>query len=124
MGLAMLLICGPLVVLAPAAAGGLACGRKCGRKVLLTLLLVYYTGIHMLIMAEPRFHVPLVPMVTVLATYFFIERPCHRSHPWQQRLSSLLIILLLANWALDLTQGWNALVALFGPEGHRLYLPY
>jgi len=124
MGLALLLICGPLVVLAPAAAGGLVCGRMCERKALIKWLLVYYTGMHMLIMAEPRFHVPLVPIVTVLATYFFVERPCQWSRPWQQRLFSLLIILLLANWALELTQGWNTLVALFGPEGHRLYLPY
>jgi 4-amino-4-deoxy-L-arabinose transferase-like glycosyltransferase len=124
LGLVMLLICAPLVVLAPAAAIGLVCGRMRWDKGLVLLLLAYYTGIHMLVMAEPRFHIPLLPMVTVLAAHAFTGRPWRRSRPWQRGLTLVLIALLLGNWGLELARNWDTLVALFGPEGHRLGLPY
>jgi 4-amino-4-deoxy-L-arabinose transferase-like glycosyltransferase len=118
------LACGPLAVLAPAAAVGLACGQAGQRKLLVALLLAYYTGAHMLILAEPRFHVPLLPVIAVLAAYAFVERPWHASRPWQRGLSVLLIALLLANWGLEIARDWDILVKFFGPEGHRLSLPY
>jgi 4-amino-4-deoxy-L-arabinose transferase-like glycosyltransferase len=124
LGLGFLLACGPLVALAPAAAGGLVCGRMERRKALVALLLAYYTGAHALIMAEPRFHVPLLPVVAVLAAYAFIERPWRESRLWQRGLVALLVVLLCANWGLELVQDWDMLVVLFGSEGHRLYLPY
>lgn len=123
LGMVFLLACGPLVVLAPAAAGGLVCGRMERRKGLVALLVAYYTGVHMLILAEPRFHVPLLPVVAVLAAYALVERPWRRSRPWLW-LAALLIALLLANWYLELARDWDTLIALFGPEGYRLGLPY
>jgi len=124
LGLVFVLACGPLVVLAPAAAGGLVCGPMGRHKGLVALLVAYYTGVHMLILAEPRFHVPLLPVVAVLAAYAFVERPWRRSRPWQRGLAALLIALLLLNWGLELARDWDTLVALFGPEGHHLHLPY
>ncbi|MFQ6101011.1 MAG: ArnT family glycosyltransferase [Anaerolineae bacterium] len=124
LGLVFLLACGPLVVLAPAAAGGLACGRLGRRKSLVALLLAYYTGVHVLILAASRFHVPLLPVVAVLAAYAFVERPWRESHPWQRGLAVLLIALLLVNWGLEVARDWDTLVALFGPEGYRLGLSY
>ncbi len=124
LGLVFLLACGPLVVLAPAAAGGLVCGRMGRRKTLIALLLVYYTGVHVLILAAPRFHVPLLPVVAVLAAYAFVEQPWRRSRPWQRGLAVLLVALLLLNWGLELARDWDTLVALFGPEGYRLGLSY
>ena len=124
LGLVFMLACGPLVVLAPAAAGGLVCGRMGRRKALIGLLPLYYTGAHMLILAEPRFHVPLLPVVAVLAAYTFVERPWRESRPWQRWLAALLIALLLLNWGLEIARDWDTLVALFGPEGHRLRLSY
>lgn len=124
LGLVFLLACGPLVVLAPAASCGLACGRMGRRKSLIALLLVYYTGAHMLILAEPRFHVPLLPVVAILAAYAFVEHPWRASRSWQRGLAVLLIALLLANWGLEIARDWDVLVGLFGPKGHRLHLPY
>jgi 4-amino-4-deoxy-L-arabinose transferase-like glycosyltransferase len=124
LGLTFLLACGPLIVLAPAASCGLACGRMGQRKALVALLLIYYTGVHMLILAEPRFHVPLLPVIAVLATYAFTERPWRTSRPWQRWLAVSLIVLLLTNWGLETARDWDTLVKLFGPEGYRLYLPY
>jgi hypothetical protein len=79
---------------------------------------------HSAFLAEPRFHVPLLPVIAVLAAYAFVESPWRWSHPWQRKLSALLVMLLLVNWGLELARDWNALAALFGPEGHRLYPPY
>ncbi len=122
--LIFLLACGPLVVLAPAASYGVVCGQMGQRKALIALLLIYYTGAHMLILAEPRFHVPLLPVVSILAAYAFIERPWRESRPWQRGLTVLLIALLLVNWGLEVARDWDILVKLFGPEGYHLGLPY
>ncbi len=122
--LVFLLACGPLVVLAPAAAVGLACGRVDRHKALLALLLLYYTGIHMLILAEPRFHLPLFPPLAVLAASAFFERPWRASRPWQRAVALALIVLLLANWGLEVARDWDVLTGLLGPEGCRLNLPY
>jgi 4-amino-4-deoxy-L-arabinose transferase-like glycosyltransferase len=124
LGLMLLLACGPLMVLTPAASYGLVCGRMERRKMVIALFLIYYTGAHMLILAEPRFHVPLLPVIATLATYVFIERPWHDSRPWQRWLAILLIALLLTNWGLEIARDWDILVKLFGPAGYRLYLPY
>ncbi len=122
--LVFLLACGPLVVLAPAAAGGLACGRMGKRKTFITLLLLYYTGVHMLIMSASRFHVPLLPVIAVLAAYAFVARPWRKSRPWQRGLAVLLVALLLLNWGLEIARDWRTLAALFGPTGYQLNLPY
>jgi 4-amino-4-deoxy-L-arabinose transferase-like glycosyltransferase len=124
LALVFLIACAPLAVLAPVAAAGLICGRMERRKALITLLLVYYTGVHTLIMAEPRFHVPLLPLIAVLAAYALFEQPWRGSRPWQRGTATLLVMLLLVNWGLELVRDWSALIALFGPDGHRLYLPY
>ena len=124
LGLVFLIICGPLVVLLPAAVAGMVCGPLGERKLLVVALLAYYTGTHMLIMAEPRFHVPLLPIVGILAAYGLIERPWRSSRPFQHRLAALLIGLCVTNWALEIARDWSTLVALFGPEGYRLHLPY
>jgi 4-amino-4-deoxy-L-arabinose transferase-like glycosyltransferase len=124
LGLIFALICGPLVVLAPAAVCGLICGRMDGRKALLALLLAYYCGVHVLILAEPRFHVPLFPTLAVLAAHALAERPWKESRPWQRALALLVIALLAANWGFEIAQDWDVLVEFFGPEGNLMRLPY
>jgi len=122
--LAFLLACGPLVALAPVAAEGLACGRMGRRKILIALLLVYYAGVHTLTLSASRFHVPLLPVIAILAAHALVQRPWRSSRPWQRGLTVLLIALLFLNWGLEIARDWNTLVALFGPEGHHLGLPY
>ncbi len=124
LGLVLFLACVPLVVLAPAASCGLVCGRMNRGKWLVVSLLAYYAGVHALIMAASRFHVPLLPVIAALAAYAFVERPWRKSRPWQRALTIVLIALLFANWSLEIARDWDVLVALFGPQGHRLGLPY
>ncbi len=124
LGAIFLLIAAPLLLLAPAAAVGLACGRFDRGKILIGLLLLYYTSVHALIMAEPRFHLPLLPIVAVLAAYALVRLPWREAHAWQRWLALALVALLALNWGLELARDWETWVALFGPEGHRLNLPY
>lgn len=124
LGIVMGLDTGPLVVLAPLAIVGLICGQWGKRKALLMLLLVYYTGVHMLILAEPRFHLPMLPLVAILAAYTLVERPWLRSRPWQRRLAVALIALLFLNWSTEIARDWGLLTQLFGPNGHNLGLTY
>jgi 4-amino-4-deoxy-L-arabinose transferase-like glycosyltransferase len=124
LGIVHVLACGPLIVLAPAAAWGLVCGRMDRRKGLLAILIAYYTVVHMLILAEPRFHVPLLPIVAILAAHAFVEKPWRASRPWQRWLAAILVALLLLNWGLEIARDWDTLVALFGPHGHQLRLSY
>jgi 4-amino-4-deoxy-L-arabinose transferase-like glycosyltransferase len=124
LGLVFLFACGPLVVLAPAAAGGLVCGRMGRRKTLIGLLIAYYTGVHALILSASRFHVPLLPALAVLAAYALAEQPWRESQRWQRGLVLLLVALLLLNWGMEIARDWDRLTALFGPEGHRMGLSY
>lgn len=122
--LVCLLACGPLILLTLPASCGLACGRMGRHKFLVLLLLVYYVGVHMLIMAASRFHVPLLPFIAVLAAYALVDRPWRESRRWQRSVAILLIALLLANWAFEIVRDWPLLSKLFGPEGHHLHIPY
>ncbi len=124
LGAALLLACGPLMGLTPVAAAGLFCGPLSRPKLLLAGLVVYYVGAHMLIMAEPRFHLPLLPILALWAAYVLDERPCRQSRPWQWGLTGLVITLLWVNWGLEWVRSWDTLTALFGPQGTGLRLPY
>ena len=114
----------PWMGLATAALLGLAWGLPDRRKGLLLLLVVYYTAVHALTMAEPRFHVPLLPALAVAAAGAFERGTLHRTRAAQHALATLLIAALLANWGLQVAQRWDTLVALFGPHGATLGLPY
>lgn len=124
LGAVMVLDTGPLLLLAPMALIGMVCGRLTGPKTLLLILLIYYTGIHMLILAEPRFHLPLLPLVAILAMYALFEHPWFASRPWQRYLALILVALLLFNWSAEIVRDWDMLSKLFGPEGHHLGLNY
>jgi 4-amino-4-deoxy-L-arabinose transferase-like glycosyltransferase len=124
LGLIHVLACGPLIVLAPAAVAGLVCGPMERGKALLATLVSYYTAVHMLILAEPRFHVPLLPVVAILAAHAYVDRPWRASRPWQRCLAAGLVALLILNWGFEIARDWQTLVALFGPEGHQLQLSY
>jgi len=121
---ALLILCTPLILMAPAGLASLALARPRREIALVALLITYYVGIHMLILAEPRFHVPLFPLLAILAAYGLSDRPWQRAARWQKGLAVLLVLLLLANWGWELARDWDLLLALVGPEGHRLGLGY
>jgi len=118
------LLCVPFAVAATTGLAGLALARPRKEIHLVGLLMAYYVGIHMLILAEPRFHVPLVPLLTILAAYSLVERPWCQAARRQRIVAALLVLLLLANWGWELARDRELLAVLLGPEGHRLGLSY
>jgi len=121
---ALALLCAPFALLAPAGLASLSLTRPRREIGLVAVLLAYYVGIHMLILAEDRFHVPLVPLLAALAAHVLIDRPWRRAARWQRGLAILLVLLLLANWGCELARDWDLLAALVGPQGHQLGLSY
>ncbi len=124
LGLILALAGLPWAGLACAALVGLVWGRPDRRRWLLGLLVAYYTVVHALTMAEPRFHVPLLPVLAAAAACAVGRGVRAQTRPVQHALAALLVGALLANWGLQLASGWATLTALFGPGGARLGLPY
>ena len=117
-------LCTPFVVIASAGLAGLALARPRREIGLVALLMTYYVGIHTLILAEDRFHMPLVPLLAVLAGAFFVERPWQQARTWQKALALGLVVLLFGNWGWEIVRDWELLTAIFGPEGHRLWIGF
>jgi 4-amino-4-deoxy-L-arabinose transferase-like glycosyltransferase len=130
--LVLVLLSIPLVVTLPLALLGWIVSAHDRAWTILTLLLTWYIGIHMLIMAEERFHLALVPIVAVLAARGWQQRlPFWRSFragdPSARRRSWLLLILLalvLLNWGLELSHHWGRLQGLIQADGWQLHLDY
>ncbi|MGA9531596.1 MAG: glycosyltransferase family 39 protein [Anaerolineales bacterium] len=131
-GLVLLLLSLPLIVTLPLALLGWISSPRDRVWSILTLLLTWYIGIHMLIMAEERFHLALVPVLAVLAARGWQQRllfwrSIRGGDPSSRRRAWLLMILLgfvLLNWGLELTAHWDRLQHLIQPGGWQLHLDY
>jgi hypothetical protein len=102
------------------------------RFILLMLALVVgYTAPHLFILAEPRFHLALVPIMMPFAAKGWTERSraIQILKPGALRFSQtgplyFAFGLLTIIWFLDLSEKWGTFVALMGASGNRLFLPY
>lgn len=89
-----------------------------------------YLAPHLLILAEPRFHLTILPSLTVYAAYGWVERKkvlesfSFHGGRWKLALAVVLAAGLLFNWAFDLWSDAEKLRLLFGPEGNQLYFDY
>lgn len=124
LGAALTLDAMPLVALLPLAMIGLICGRWSNTKLLLALVLAAFTGIHVLILSEPRFHLPLLPILAVLAAHAIFDHGWTESRPWQRGMALAIIALMVFNWTIELSGDWSTIQLLFGPDGHNLHLTY
>ncbi|MEW6717492.1 MAG: glycosyltransferase family 39 protein [Chloroflexota bacterium] len=98
---------------------------------LFLLLFMGYALPHFFILSEPRFHLALVPAMMPFAVYAcvaLINKPSCPSHPWLKSrflgivLPTWIILTLLTVWNFALH--WNRLLAIMGPEGHKIYPSY
>ena len=89
-----------------------------------------YFAPHLLLLAEPRFHLSLVPLIAVLAAYTWTQFPTIRTEMrkrenwWKLAIALTLLVLLWFNWGYELYTDLDKLVPLFGPEGNRTYFVY
>ncbi len=131
LGLAYLVLVLPFVVIALAAPFGLAwASDRSGRALVLgltgALLLAYIP-----ILADPRFHLPLVPALAAYAASA-LSAPhlgsrllaSFRQRNVAVRLAMLVVLLLLALWAVDIAADWHRLSAVFASGGNHLALDY
>jgi hypothetical protein len=131
---AFLLIVFPLIVIIPLSVVGVVFGKLSKEMVLILLLCFYYMAIHMLILAEPRFHLPLVPFLAILAAKGYASLPAIKAGledlAFRRSTKSKLILclgvvaLFLLNWAYDLWLDMDRLKIIFSPMGNESYFPY
>jgi hypothetical protein len=121
----------PFVLVSISAAFGLALVRWDRRIALAALFFAGYIFPHLLILAEERFHMALVPVLAFFAARFW-------DHGWQSLrrhaaspggrlalvLALLAVFLLFLNWGLELGRDADKLARLFGPLGNQAYFPY
>ena len=122
----------PFVLVAPAAVAGLGTLRSEPGELLLLLLLAAYTLPHVLILAEDRFHLALVPYLAVLAAYVWTGGWRDLVARWRESLSGRAVVglalaaacLLFLNWGLELAWDADKIAALLGPNGNQTFFPY
>ena len=98
------------------------------RIVLLALLFVSYLVPHVLILAEDRFHLVLVPLIAILAAHGWSYLSTKGALMTVNRslliVAAAVVFLLLINWGLELHRDADKIVTLFGPNGNRSFYPY
>lgn len=118
----------PFPIITTLAAMSLPFVRWTRERILALLLLFGYILPHVLLMAEDRFHLAILPVLAVFAGFAFTQRgelwaSARRSVP-RVLIAALLVGLLWLNWGLELHRDADKLQQLFGPEGNRAGFSY
>jgi 4-amino-4-deoxy-L-arabinose transferase-like glycosyltransferase len=124
LGLLFALAILPFMIVAPLSVAGAICGTSSRSKLFLISFVIYYTVIHMLVLAEPRFSVPFLPILCIFAAYGLLVKPWRQAARTRRVFAVLLIVLLMLNWSYDLVSEGDRIAMLFGPDGHHLWLDY
>jgi 4-amino-4-deoxy-L-arabinose transferase-like glycosyltransferase len=136
LALIFLVICLPWVVLLLLSVPGMVLRGLTRDKVLIYLLFAYLMGIHALIMAEPRFHLAMVPFLAIFAVEGVsslsgvvsdlnsTDQGLRRETRWRVALSLLIVAALLLNWVYELGTDLEKLRLLFSPGGNLARFTY
>ncbi len=121
----------PFVLVSASAAFGLALTRWRTETILLGLFIFGYVTPHLLILGEDRFHLTLVPFLSILAAHAWTgglpavkTRFATPGGRLALALAGIAVILLLANWGLELYRDADKLQVLLGPNGNQSYFSY
>ncbi len=114
----------PFVILSLSAAASLARPQP-GSAARLVFGLAYLLP-HVFILAEPRFHLAMVPLLAVFAARAWSGGWAALRAATRPRLVlvALLAALLVFNWGYELNRDRARLAAVFGPAGNTAYLDY
>jgi len=126
------LFCLPFVFVSTSGVAGLALTHWRKETWLMMLFLAGYITPHLLIIAEDRFHLAIVPFLAILAAQCWSGGGLSIRQHWAGSkggkvaliLASVAILLLLANWGLELGRDADKLALLFGPNGNQAYFSY
>ena len=120
----------PFVLLVPSAAFGAVAAPRSDAKTLIFLFLAAYITPHLLILAEERFHMTLIPFLAVFAAAAIAHRreifeSLRTPLGWRRWvLPALVALLLLFNWGYELWADRAHLSVLLAPGGNESYFPY
>lgn len=118
----------PFVFLCIFAVIGFVSVERSPQKILLSLLFLAYLLPHILILSEDRFHLALIPFFVVLAAYAVALIREGRLEMVTPRASLTLavffILLIFANWGLELGRDADKIAQLLGPTGNQSHFPY
>ena len=98
----------------------------------MALFFAGYITPHLLIIAEDRFHLTTVPFLAIFAAQCWTGGWSSIRQRWAGSkagkvaliLASAAILLLLANWGLELWRDTDKLALLFGQNGNQAYFSY
>ena len=126
------LFCLPFVFVSTSGVAGLALTHWRKETWLMALFFAGYITPHLLIIAEDRFHLTIVPYLAILAAQSWTGGWSSIRQRWAGSkagkvvliLASAAILLLLANWGLELWRDADKLALLFCPNGNQAYFSY
>lgn len=123
----------PFVVMASSSVFGLVLADwRRNEVILLGLLLVTYILPHILLLAEDRFHLTIIPFLAIFAARLWDGgvRDLKQMFGFST-LGKVMVILaffvvfaLFFNWGFELVRDMDKLLILLGPEGNRSGFPY
>jgi 4-amino-4-deoxy-L-arabinose transferase-like glycosyltransferase len=134
--LVLLVLCLPWVIVVLLSVIGMSFSRMTRDKVLIYLLFIYFIAIHILIMAEPRFHLVLVPFLAIFAVQGARILPrvrgqlqardvaARRNARWRLIWCLLVMALLVLNWVYELNVDMEKLRLVFSPGGNMARFTY
>lgn len=99
---------------------------------LLGMLFIGYILPHVFILSEDRFHLALVPYISILAANYWVNGSGGLIRRWHStRIGKALVIFaaftvffLVINWGIELTRDADKILQLLGPNGNQSYFPY
>jgi 4-amino-4-deoxy-L-arabinose transferase-like glycosyltransferase len=120
----------PFVVLALLGIGGIPFLRKKSEIIIALLFLGVYLFPHLIIIAEPRFHLAIVPVLACMAARTLnkrqeiLVRMRSKSDRIVTIIAVILVLSLLLGWTAELFLDIDKLRILFGPDGNLAAFPY
>jgi len=100
-------------------------------NILIGLVIVGYLIPHVLILAEDRFHLTLIPFLAIAAIQGWGSGGTLIKSRWKTRNRKIALIfafvvsvLMIANWDMKLFRDGKKLALLFGISGNTTYFPY
>jgi hypothetical protein len=126
------LFCLPFVIVSTLGVANLPLTNWSKETWLMGLFFAGYITPHLLIIAEDRFHLAIVPFFAILAAQSWTGGWVSMRRHWTMSkigkvgliLVSVAILLLLVNWGLELWRDADKLALLFGQNGNQTYFSY
>ena len=118
----------PFPIIATLAAVAVPFVHVSKERLLIYLLVIGYLIPHLVLIAEERFHVALVPMIAIFAGYAWHSRheirEAAKANRTQLAFAAILVALLWLNWGGELLRDADKLALLFGPDGNHAGFSY